>query len=197
MRPINARDLPKILRQLRAPPEVWGRFGLGSLYSDQQQIGVPDYNETTIWAGRAAELQQVSGLTPVAVVDSVRNVDSIQSCPADAPLFSDIDWTCQNFNNAGVITLTGNSKRCILLIENLTAAPVAVSFGTTARYSAAAAQLQGIVLTGLGSSLLADRYCPTNSIYIDCNGSAVAVVQGTRTQALPPPWVVTGDPGGP
>jgi hypothetical protein len=89
------------------------------------------------------------------------------------------DWNCQMYSGNEVVTLTGNPLRRLLIIENLTTTPVAVSFGIPANYGGTPAQTTGLVLTTTGSVLYVDRNCPTNTIYIDVNGSTVAVVQGT------------------
>jgi len=192
MRPLTARDLPWIMRRLGVPAHIHHELaaGLGDL-SDPQ--GVPDYDEEVIWAGRLAQVQTVPGTTPVPTVDSVNNTLNIQQSPADAPSFQDINWNCINYSGANQINLTGNRARCVLIVMNLTATAIAVSFGSMA----SVVNNQGILLTSKGSNLYADRYCPTNNIYIDPNGSTLSVVQAVRAGPVPAPWVVSSNPGGP
>ncbi|MGH9780195.1 MAG: hypothetical protein ACRD33_00115 [Candidatus Acidiferrales bacterium] len=112
--------------------------------------GNPAYSEDTVWQG------------PIN--------------PVTGELYN---WNAQNYSGNSVISIAANPQRRVLIVENLTATPIAVSFGQTANYSANAAQVVGLVLSTLGSVLYIDRVCPTNSIYVDLNDSAVCIVQGT------------------
>jgi hypothetical protein len=195
MRRVTARDLPTILRQIGAPTHVKKQL-LGNLYSDAPNPGSPEYDENTIWSGTVQEMQAVTGAAPVATVDSVNNLAMLQHCPADAPGYTDISWTVINYNNAGVVQIAGNAARVVIVVENLGATLVAVSFGATAK-AGVPAIVQGFLLESAGSTLYIDRYCPTNTIYIDTNGGQVAFAQATRSNALPPFWTVTDNNGGP
>ena len=85
-------------------------------------------------------------------------------------------WITSNYAPGNtVLSFAANPLRRILIIENLTTTPIAVSFGQTA----SVANNQGHILTTKGSVLYIDINTPTNQFYVDANGSSFAVTQGT------------------
>jgi len=203
MRQLTAADLPWILRKLNVPTQVRRALaGLGADVESNLPDNVPQYSEDVIFGAKRTEIQMIGGVTPTPTVDSVNNIEVVQTSPGDAPTFADIYWNCINYTG-GLIHLTGNRSRVVLIVQNIGAAACAVNFGSAANYSATASQVAGIILpapsAGSASTIYADTYCPTNDVYIDAASgpTTVVVVQGTRVGPQPPLWTVTGQAGGP
>lgn len=191
MRPISARDLPAILRQLGAPANVrrlLGDIQPGNYSSTDPNVGPYDTggtDDTSVYYARTPG-DDMSG--------SAMSV--VASTPGDAPGFDGIYYTVINFRvpaaqgqfgNPG--TIPANRNRVLLIVQNQHATDnLVVNFGQGAdvkQVTIVAPPSIVTIATGLiinpGGNLFLDTYCSTDAVYVrGVNDTNCAICQGTR-----------------
>jgi hypothetical protein len=170
VRRLTLRDLPAILRNLRAPRQV--RAALGDYSADPQtgQYGGTDgdYNEMMVMG---CSPDDINALNAYGVDGG--SLGALQNTAADTPGFGEINWTATTYTSgAGAqnIKFTANPNRVLLIVENVSTItptaniPVAVNFGQNASTEGPAPN--GVQLLTRGSVLYVDEKCPTNDVYL-------------------------------
>ena len=186
MRPINARDLPRLFRQLRVPAPVARPMlhGLGGgLLGDYDTYGQGGGTGTYL-----PETNEDACFMVAGPQDATQANAALQ--PNDAPGYDGIFFTVTNYRVGKGSVLSAypaNINRVLLVIQNQHATdPLCVNFENYAQIQvltvsgSPVTQANGIIIEA-GGNMFIDRYCTTGTVYIQgLNDTNAAILQGTR-----------------